>query len=176
MERVLWDLTWLIIFFLWRYSPNLGLGLPPWNSPFHFGSVDLRLPVGLLGRVVSSSQGPYVYPNTGKRTHSHTHTHTLNIHAPMGFEPTIPASERAKTVHTLDCSATVTGMTHYTYLEYTTLTQFSFIYLFCSLFNDRSRGSVVGIATGYGLDDWGGRISSPGRVRIFYSPNRPNRL
>jgi hypothetical protein len=23
--------------FLWRYSPNLGLGLPPWNSPFHFG-------------------------------------------------------------------------------------------------------------------------------------------
>jgi hypothetical protein len=27
----------------------------------------------------------------------------------LGFEPTIPASERAKTVHTLDRSATVTG-------------------------------------------------------------------
>jgi hypothetical protein len=27
----------------------------------------------------------------------------------MGFEPTIPASERAKTVHALDRSATVTG-------------------------------------------------------------------
>jgi hypothetical protein len=27
----------------------------------------------------------------------------------MGFEPTIPASERAKTVHGLDRSATVTG-------------------------------------------------------------------
>jgi hypothetical protein len=27
----------------------------------------------------------------------------------LGFEPTIPASERAKTVHALDCSATVTG-------------------------------------------------------------------
>jgi hypothetical protein len=27
----------------------------------------------------------------------------------MGFEPTIPASERAKSVHALDCSATVTG-------------------------------------------------------------------
>jgi hypothetical protein len=27
----------------------------------------------------------------------------------MGFEPPIPASERAKTVHALDRSATVTG-------------------------------------------------------------------
>jgi hypothetical protein len=29
----------------------------------------------------------------------------------VGFEPTIPASERAKTVHALDSSATVTGTT-----------------------------------------------------------------
>jgi hypothetical protein len=28
----------------------------------------------------------------------------------MGFEPTIPASERAKTGHALDRSATVTGV------------------------------------------------------------------
>jgi hypothetical protein len=28
----------------------------------------------------------------------------------MGFEPTIPASERAKIVHALDGSATVTGI------------------------------------------------------------------
>jgi hypothetical protein len=27
----------------------------------------------------------------------------------MGFEPTIPASEQAKTVHASDCSATMTG-------------------------------------------------------------------
>jgi hypothetical protein len=27
----------------------------------------------------------------------------------VGFEPTIPASERAKTVHAFDCAATVTG-------------------------------------------------------------------
>jgi hypothetical protein len=27
----------------------------------------------------------------------------------VGFEPTIPACERAKTVHALDCSAIVTG-------------------------------------------------------------------
>jgi hypothetical protein len=30
----------------------------------------------------------------------------------MGFEPTIPGSERAKTVHALDRSATVTGFDH----------------------------------------------------------------
>jgi hypothetical protein len=28
----------------------------------------------------------------------------------VGFEPTVPASERAKTVHPLDRSATVTGL------------------------------------------------------------------
>jgi hypothetical protein len=57
--------------FPWRYSPNLGLGLPPGNSPFHFGFPDLRQSVGLLGRVISSSQGLYLY--TQKRTHIHKH-------------------------------------------------------------------------------------------------------
>jgi hypothetical protein len=61
-----------IFFFLWRYSPNLGLGLAPWNSPFHFGFLDLRHSVGLLGRVISSSQGLYLYINTEKRTHTNT--------------------------------------------------------------------------------------------------------
>jgi hypothetical protein len=51
-------------FFLWRYSPNLGHGLPPWNSPFHFGFLDLRQSVALLGRVISSLQGLYLYTNT----------------------------------------------------------------------------------------------------------------
>jgi hypothetical protein len=31
----------------------------------------------------------------------------------VGFESTIPASERAKTVHALDRSATVTGITKF---------------------------------------------------------------
>jgi hypothetical protein len=44
--------------------PNLGLGLPPCNSPFHFGLLDLRHSVGLPGRVISSSQ------------HKHRKTHT----------------------------------------------------------------------------------------------------
>jgi hypothetical protein len=50
----------LWFFFLWRYSPNLGLGLPPWNSPFHLGFLDLRQSVGLLGQVISS----YTHTNT----------------------------------------------------------------------------------------------------------------
>jgi hypothetical protein len=49
----------VIFFFLWRYSPHLGHGLPPWNFPFHFSLLDLGHSVGLLGRVISSSQGPY---------------------------------------------------------------------------------------------------------------------
>jgi hypothetical protein len=58
--------------FHWRYSPHLGLGLPPWNSLFHFGFIDLRQSVGLIWRVISSSQGLYLYTNTEKRTHTNT--------------------------------------------------------------------------------------------------------
>jgi hypothetical protein len=68
-----------IFFLLWRYSPYLGLGLPPWNSPFHFGLLDLRRSVGPLGRVVSSSQGLYLYTNT--QTQKNAQTQTPNIHA-----------------------------------------------------------------------------------------------
>jgi hypothetical protein len=68
---------------LWRYSPSLGLGLPPRNSPFHFGLLDLRHSVGLLGRVITSSQGLYLYTNTEKRTRAHIHK-TPNIHARSG--------------------------------------------------------------------------------------------
>jgi hypothetical protein len=39
-----------------------------------------------------------------------------------------------------------------------------------------SRDSSVGIATGYGLDDQGGGSSSPGKVKIFTFPYRPDRL
>jgi hypothetical protein len=77
--------------------------------------------VGLLGRVIGPSQGLYL--NTGQhkhrktraRAHTHTHTHThTHIHQTsipyVGFEPTITATKRAKRVHALDLSATVTGV------------------------------------------------------------------
>jgi hypothetical protein len=39
-----------------------------------------------------------------------------------------------------------------------------------------SRDSAVGIATGYGLDDWGVGTRIPVGSRIFSSPRRPDRL
>jgi hypothetical protein len=39
-----------------------------------------------------------------------------------------------------------------------------------------SQGNVVGIATGYWLDDRGGGIRVPVGLRIFSSPRRPDRL
>jgi hypothetical protein len=42
--------------------------------------------------------------------------------------------------------------------------------------HSRSRDSVVGIATGYGLDDGGFEVRVPVASRIFSSPNRPDRL
>jgi hypothetical protein len=63
--------------------------------------------VGLLGRVISSSQGLYL--NTGQHK-DRINTYTYQTSMPyVGFKPTIQASKRAKTVHALDCSATVTG-------------------------------------------------------------------
>jgi hypothetical protein len=40
----------------------------------------------------------------------------------------------------------------------------------------RSRDSVVGIATGYGLDDIGFGVRVPVESRNFFSPRRPDRL
>jgi hypothetical protein len=60
-----------------------------------------------LGRVISLSQGHYL--NTGQHKHR-INTNTNQTSMPyVEFEPTI-ASERAKTVHALDRSVTVTGV------------------------------------------------------------------
>jgi hypothetical protein len=67
--------------------------------------------VGLLGRAISSSQGLYL--NIGQQKHRKTRLQPPPHQTVMpwvGFEPTIPASERAKTVHALDRAATVTGL------------------------------------------------------------------
>jgi hypothetical protein len=63
--------------------------------------------VGLLGRVISSSQGLHL--NTGQYKYR-INTCTYQTSMPfVRFEPTISASERAETVHELDRSATLTG-------------------------------------------------------------------
>jgi hypothetical protein len=42
-------------------------------------------------------------------TQDNANTELSHSMRPVGFEPTIPAFERAKTVHALDRAATVTG-------------------------------------------------------------------
>jgi hypothetical protein len=87
-------------FFHWLYS-----SLWPW--PLYFSFMIILQTVGLLGRVISSSQGLYL--NTGQHKHRiNICTHQTSMLC-VGFEPMVPASEGAKTVHALDCSATVTG-------------------------------------------------------------------
>jgi hypothetical protein len=62
---------------------------------------------GLLGRVISSSQGLYL--NKGQHKHR-INTYTYQTSMPcVGFEPTIPASKRAKIVYASDRTATETG-------------------------------------------------------------------
>jgi hypothetical protein len=61
-----------IFFFIGTTAP-VGPGLPPWNCPFHFGFFLNHIQsVGRLGRVISSSQGLYLFTNTEKHTYTNT--------------------------------------------------------------------------------------------------------
>jgi hypothetical protein len=63
--------------------------------------------VGLHRRVISLSRGRYL--NTGRHKHRiNAYTHQTST-TKVGFEPTIPATKRAKAVQALDRVATVTG-------------------------------------------------------------------
>jgi hypothetical protein len=62
------------------------------------------LSAGFLGRGMSPSQGLYLHTKQHRIKAHNTDTHALS-----GIQPTIPASELVKTVHTLDRAATVTG-------------------------------------------------------------------
>jgi hypothetical protein len=87
-------------FFHWLYSP-----FGPCLLLFSF-MIILQM-VGLLGWVISPSQGLYL--NTGQHKHIiNAYTHQTSMPR-VGLEPTIPASEREKTVHALDRAATVTS-------------------------------------------------------------------
>jgi hypothetical protein len=58
----------------------------------------------LLGWVISPSQGPYL--------HTGQHKRRINAYTFIpwgGFEPPIPEFQQARTVHALDCAATVLG-------------------------------------------------------------------
>jgi hypothetical protein len=102
-------LNFLNILKYYQVTIVFSIALPPHSGPRpliqfrnHFSQT-----VGLLGRVNSPSQGRYL--NTGQHKHRiNAYTHQTSMPW-VGFELTIPASERAKTVHASDCAATVTG-------------------------------------------------------------------
>jgi hypothetical protein len=56
-------------FFLWLYNPIQALDASMKLS-VSLQLLDLGQSVGLLGRVISSSQGLYLYTNTEKRIHN----------------------------------------------------------------------------------------------------------
>jgi hypothetical protein len=68
---------------------------------FSLQLLNLRHSVGLLGRVISQSQVRYLTQTQNK--------HKRTSMPRVGFEPTIPAVERTKTVHALDHAASVIG-------------------------------------------------------------------
>jgi hypothetical protein len=149
---------------------------------------------------MSPSQGRYL----------HTEQHKLNkgrqaFMCQMGFEPTIPVLERAKTMpqaarplwpayshttvlemcgsvtrqHVVTSSVFKLGLhlwvcsTANSYMEVAGHPHSAF----CSMPIDmRSRDSVVGTATSYGLDDRGVAVRVPVGSRIFSSPRRPDRF
>jgi hypothetical protein len=63
--------------------------------------LNVRHSVGLLGRATSLSKDRYLTQTQNK--------HEQTSMPRVGFEPTIPAFERAKAVHALDSAATVIG-------------------------------------------------------------------
>jgi hypothetical protein len=79
-------------------QPMSGLGLL--SMRFRY-----RQLVGLLGRVISPSQGRYLHRTTQTQNKSRQTSMPL-----AGLEPTIPVFKRAETFHALDRAATVTGM------------------------------------------------------------------
>jgi hypothetical protein len=95
----------MVPFSLWFYSPIQALATSMKLS-VALQILDLGQLVGLLGRVISSSQGLYLYTNTEKRAHN---TNTKHPCPEWAVEPTVPVSTLAKTVHALDRSAAVTG-------------------------------------------------------------------
>jgi hypothetical protein len=92
-------------FFPLALQPDLGHGRL--HETFRLISVTRSRIVGRTGDH-ARRKALYLYTNTEKTHTPHKHQTSM---PEAGFEPSITASERAKTVHVLNHSATVTGLT-----------------------------------------------------------------
>jgi hypothetical protein len=84
--------------YLWLYSPCGPCPL------FKF------LKLCTLGRTPGTGDQPVAWPLPTHRTTQTQNKRTQTSMSRVGFEPTIPAYERAKMIHALDCVATVIGL------------------------------------------------------------------
>jgi hypothetical protein len=89
----------ICIKYLWLYSPLLGLG-----RFFSF------LIFYTVGRTSWTEDQPVVRPLPTERTTQTQNKRTQTSMPQVGFEPTIPVFERAKTIHALDRAAAVMGL------------------------------------------------------------------
>jgi hypothetical protein len=91
--------------------------LRKWNACYSCGCLRLYSPLLDVGRVFSflglltikTPWQPVERPLPRCRATQTQNKHTQTSTPWVGFEPTIPAFDRAKTVHALDCAATVIG-------------------------------------------------------------------
>jgi hypothetical protein len=96
-----------IVFFFTGSTPR-----GPWpRFPFHDHFTDGRTPWA-SNQLVARPLPKY---RTTEKQNKHTHETSMTC---VGFELTIPASERAKTVHALDRLTTVTAMQIVGYIKY----------------------------------------------------------
>jgi hypothetical protein len=79
---------------------------PLWALAVFFSSLLYTQSAGLLGR----GDQPVARLLPARRTTQTQNKRTQTSMPGVGFEPTIPAFERAKTVHDLDRAATVIGI------------------------------------------------------------------
>jgi hypothetical protein len=90
----------ILLLLIWHSSPCRALA-SSYEVPL---SYTYRQSVGLLGRVISPSQGRYLHRTT------QTQNKRRQTYMPLArFEPTIPVFKRPKTFHALDHADTVTG-------------------------------------------------------------------
>jgi hypothetical protein len=97
----------IYIQYFFPLAPLLESSLPYWSTGLITQFLDLSQAIGVLGRVISSSQGLYL--NTGQHKHK-KNADTQTSMPRAGFEPAITASEPSKTVHAPDRSVTATGI------------------------------------------------------------------
>jgi hypothetical protein len=94
------NITWLVGWLVYSYCSHLGHRASV-KRFVSFQFLNLRHSIGVLGRVISPSHGRYLTQTQNK--------HKQTSMPRVGFEPTIPAFGRAKTVHASDRAATVVG-------------------------------------------------------------------